>query len=134
MHTTVGLLLAVAASANAYVAPGVMPLAGSRSVRHYPSSSQTPSLLACEACMRGGRHARSRCDLQMALALQWSIGAAGSGTSSIRLDVLCIVRMLPNGGVRAKVGRVISLPSGMQRNFERRYEYWHGREAAWRVD
>ena len=32
MHTTVGLLLAVAASANAYVAPGVMPLAGSRSV------------------------------------------------------------------------------------------------------
>ena len=34
MHSTVGLLLAVAATANAYVAPGVMPLAGARSVRH----------------------------------------------------------------------------------------------------
>ena len=32
MHTTVGLLLALAASANAYVAPGVMSLTGSRSV------------------------------------------------------------------------------------------------------
>jgi len=31
MHSTVGLLLAVAATANAYVAPGVMPLAGARS-------------------------------------------------------------------------------------------------------
>jgi len=30
MHTTVGLLLALAASANAYVAPGAMPLTGSR--------------------------------------------------------------------------------------------------------
>jgi len=31
MHRTVGLLLAVAATASAYVAPGVMPLAGARS-------------------------------------------------------------------------------------------------------
>ena len=34
MHQTVGLLLALAASASAYVAPGAMPLAGSRSVRN----------------------------------------------------------------------------------------------------
>jgi len=31
MHSTVGLLLALAASANAYVAPGAMPLSGARS-------------------------------------------------------------------------------------------------------
>lgn len=33
MHTYAGLLLALAATANAYVAPGAMPLAGMRKVR-----------------------------------------------------------------------------------------------------
>jgi len=36
MHASVGLLLALAASANAYVAPGAMPLTGARSVSRPP--------------------------------------------------------------------------------------------------
>jgi hypothetical protein len=47
MHTSVGLLLALAATANAYVAPGAMPLTGVRSVAcpsrvHHCAAARVP--------------------------------------------------------------------------------------------
>ena len=55
MHTTVGLLLALAASANAYVAPGAMPLTGSRQV---PRDCAEVLRLAARGagCTSGARH------------------------------------------------------------------------------